>query len=182
MANPSNIAKAPKDGHLMLFDNAGAGGGNTFGGATVSYTGARIREISADLGSKPEQLVGRCRGDVISVRMGDNPIIEISFTMPFYQFTNEQQDALIDALDGDGNITRVAGSNWTKDVAWIEHWNTGAQFTAEGTDNGDDADHVATLRGVVWTWEFTESENALTEISVTGRSYDYANKAFTGPT
>lgn len=176
MANPSNRAKVPKDGHLMLFDNGGVGGGNTFGGAATSYVGARIREISVDLGAKEEQLVARVRGAVVSVRKGDEPIKEISFTMPFYQFTNEQQDALLDVLNNTGNIN----GTWVADVAWIEHWNTAAIFTAEGTTQGDTADHTAEFHGIVWTYEFTENENAFTEIAVTGRIYDYTNEAVTG--
>lgn len=178
MANPSNQAKVPKNGFVKFFDAVGPSGSNTFGGRGVSYSGAKVREVSVNAGAKPDPIVVRIRGEIVFVGEGDDPVFEITFSVPLYQFTNGSQDVMLDVFDGTGNI----GSTWTKDRDWISFWNTGAQFLADGTGVSDAADHTLTYRGVVWTYELGETANGESAINVTGTSYDYRNFSKGGPT
>ena len=177
MANPSNRPKVPRDGSFLFFDQGGPTGPNTFGGPTATYCGARVREGTFNAGAKEEQIVIRTRGKVCGVRKGDDPVYEITFDTPLYQFTNGTNDVLLDVLDGTGAIDGV----WTAEDDTIEHWNIGVQFSAEGTDQGDDADHTCTFYGCVAEWTVTENENAETIVSITIQSYDFDSFTKGGP-
>ncbi|MEL6341525.1 MAG: hypothetical protein AAFV53_00225 [Myxococcota bacterium] len=179
MANPSVIPKVPRHGSVLFFDNAGPGGSNTFGGPSATYAGAKTKELSGNLGAKPEMVHVRIRGKWVATLKGDDPIIEVTFQVPFFQFTNEGQDSLLDVLNGRGNITRAAGSNWTKDLETIEEWNTGVQFSASAT--GDAASHTWTARGAIWTWDWGETTNGETTVDVTGTIPDFDRIVYTGP-
>jgi hypothetical protein len=171
VANPSVTPKVGRDGTVKFYDNAGAGGANTF---TASF----IRgDFSANAGAKAEAIDIFVRGIWKGRRRGNNPIHEGSFSLPLVQFTNGTNDVILDVLDGTGAI----GLDWTKHTASIEEWNVGMLITIEGTDHGDAADHTLDFQGVVLTWDLAESPNGETSINVSWSAPNFATHQKGGP-
>jgi hypothetical protein len=170
MANPSNVFKTYKDGTVTFFDVGGFAGSKTFGPVCMSG------DLSANAGAKADPIINYCRGAITGQRRGNDPVFEISFTAPLYQFTNGSQDALTDVLDGTGNI----GSTWTKANTAFEDWNFGVRFAVEGTDHSDAADHYLEWATCIATWDIAESEGDKTMITVNLKCYGGQTKG--GPT
>jgi len=169
MANPSYTPKTGRDitntnGSLLFFDNSGPAGANTF--QARAYTNS---DLSANLGAKAEAIRTILRGKQISRRKGNNPQIEITFTIPLFQFTNGSQDVLLDVLDGTGNIN----GSWTKHTSSCEEWNTGLQIIKDGVTQGDSDNHKIVLPAMVYEWTWAENDNAEDVISVTATCEDW---------
>tara|TARA_R100000808_G_C2079345_1_gene103800 strand:+ start:21 stop:566 length:546 start_codon:yes stop_codon:yes gene_type:complete len=175
MANPSNIVKSGRDALVRFFDVGGYGGANVYDAVAASacYING---DISGNLGAKPEMLDQYVRGKWLGTRKGNDPIIEITFSFPLFQFLNSTHPVLIDVMDGSGFI----GSTWTKFDPRIEHWNTGFRWTI--SNSNDAAVHYYDFPGTVWTWDSAETENGLDIITATGRVADFRAITKSGPT
>ena len=151
-------------------------------GKTTLTDGVRSQEIAYENGNvtfnveKAERIVIRDRGTIVGVRLGDSPVLTISFDVHQRLLTtNASGDySLIDLIDNTGAVNGV----WTKASAAIEPWNLNQTFTIEGTDHGDNADTVATFTHVVYSWSFKEGDP--NSVPVTGEFY--GGYSATGPT
>lgn len=171
MANPSYMPKTGRDssagatnGSILFFDVGGPAGLNTFEARAYIHS-----DLALNLGAKPEPVRVYVRGQQISRRNGNDPQLEITFTMPMFQFTNSAQDVILDVMDGTGNIN----GSWTKHTASCEPWNVGIQIVIEGTDLADAADHKIVLPAMVCDYTWAQNDNGEDVISVTATCEDY---------
>lgn len=172
MANPSNVPKVGRDGNVLFYGAGGAAGANKF---AASYARG---DVSANAGAKAEMIHFFVRGVHKGTRKGNDPIFEISFTMPLLQFTNGTNLVVTDIFDNAGAVNGV----WSKEDDTIEHWNVGMRFTVAGTTHGDSADHYVDFKGCICTWEFGESVNGETSVNVTVTSPRFSEYSKSGPT
>jgi hypothetical protein len=157
----STIVKVPRDGTIVLKDNGGA---NSY---TVAYEDGNVSFGR----QKAERIVIRDRGSIVASRKGDDPVLQVTFTVHMRMFTTSAGSdlTLVDFLDGTGNA-----SAFTKVSAAHEEWNISIEFTLEdGT-----TDQVAIFSPCICTWEF--SEGSPDSINVTAEVM--APITFTGPT
>jgi hypothetical protein len=146
----SAVPKVPRDGTLVIKD----GTTPTANEYTVQYSDA----VSiTDTQTAAIHIYNR--GTRVYTRQGNTAIPTISFNVIFTAWTDGTDGSIIDAMKGEG-----AFSSWTKVLTNVEHFNTTAVFTTEGTDFGDDVDGTATCTGLrLVDTSFSEGEpNTLT--------------------
>lgn len=130
-------------------------------GAAASYT---VAYEDGDVGfgaEKNARIVVRDRGVITSVRSGDAPVIQVTFSVHFRQFTDGADLNLLDILDKRGSA--AAWTNTTGIYSDFPSFNW--SFTVEGT-TPDGADHVATFANCIGTWKFAEGEPDKVEVTL----------------
>lgn len=151
----SVIVKVRRDGKLKVTDRVG----NTY---TVDYEDGDVKHAA----SKAARTVIRNRGKIKGLRKGDDPVLQITFSVHFRQYTSASDLNLVDIIDGVGPA-----------ATWV---NTGGRafqdfpcydwtFTKDGSVHGDGADHE--IEFSICEGEWQESEGDPTKIEVTLSCY-----------
>ena len=146
----STSVKVRRDGQLVLKDGTGSPVQ-----LTVAYEEGNI---SLDnLVNSDAQTVVRDRNIIVSVRKGDEEPITGSFSYYFRAFTSSDVGGIRDFITGT-NAYSANVSTGASGTPFVEHFCVDLQFTVEGTDLGDAADHVATLSKCLCTLSFAEGD------------------------
>ena len=145
----SAVPKVPRDGTLVIKDGAGS---------PASYT-VQYSDAVSLTNTQTAAIHIYNRGTRVYTRQGNTAIPTISFNVIFASWTDATDGTIIDAMTGTGGF-----SSWTKVLSNVEHFNTTAVFTTEGTDFSDDVDGVVTATGLrLVDFSFAEGEpNTLT--------------------
>ena len=160
----STVPKVRRDGTITLIDS---GASNTY---TVAYEDG---DFSFNR-SKAARLVVRDRGVIVGVRNGDDPVMSLSFTVHFREFTNGSSDVLIDVLEKTNGA-----ADWTSvSSGAYEPYMLDCKLTVEGTDHGDGADPVLTLSKCLFEWDVSEGDPD--KVSVKAEIYGGYTAAGTG--
>ena len=164
----SVVPKMRRDGTIKLLDNAGA---NTL---TISFE-------SGDMNFSPTkaaQIIIRDRHAITNIRKGDEePSASGSFTLYMREFTDSAQaGSAMDFVNKTGFYASNVSSGSTG-TPQIEEYCIDIEYTAEGTDNGDGADHVATLTKCICDIVFTEGDPSTLAISFVS----FGPITYTGP-
>jgi hypothetical protein len=146
----STSVKVRRDGQIVLKDASTA---------TVSLTVAYEEgNLSLDnLANSDAQTVVRDRNIIVSVRKSDQEPITGSFSFFFRAFTSSDVGSVRDFITGE-NAYSANVSTGAAGVPFVEHFCVDLQFTVEGTDLGDAADHVATLSKCLCTLSMAEGD------------------------
>lgn len=166
----SVVPKTKRDGKIELVDNA---------------TPANVLEIAYEDGnfsfSEPNEfseLVVMDRGNFAAIRKQDQQAITGSFSFHFRQFTDGSEAGSVrDFLNQTGHYASNVSTGGAG-VPYVEHYCIDIRYTAEGTDFGDDADHVVTLSKCVCSLDFSEGDPSSFTLNFTC----YGGTAVTGPT
>jgi hypothetical protein len=150
----SIIPKVRRDGKLRIRDRLG----NTY---TVDYEDGDVKLANTKAG----KIVVRNRGVIVSVRKGDDPEYQITFSVHMRQFTSESDLNLCDILDGDG-----AAKDWvsTGGRGFSDFPNFDYTFTADGAVHGDGADHEIEYPVCIGEWSFSEGDPAKIDVTLAG--------------
>lgn len=162
MAESTNV-KVKRDGSLVV---NGAGGGETY---TVDYTDGDVKFTNA----KNARVVIRSRNTIRGVRAGEQPVLQITFSVHFRQFTDGGDLNLLDIIDRRGAAaawTRVGGANFIDFPTW------NYVFSVEGSTS-DGADSVATFATCEGDWALSEGDPDKVDITLSC----YGGITFTGP-
>ena len=144
----SNVVKVRRDGQITLSDNGGA---NTL---VVDYEGDG--SFSFDNGAgHAERTVIMDRGSIVGLRKANDVVGSLSFAINMRAFTNT---AVAPAVLTIPDVLNKAGAA----AAWVS---TDVKITIEGTDHGDSHDHTATFSKVLLTWDFSEGDPNVINIS-----------------
>ena len=133
----SVVPKMRRDGKITLKDGTGS---------PVTL------EVSFEAGdynftpTKSAEVVIRDRHAITNVRRGDEePSATGSFTLYMREFTDSAQaGSVLDFVNKTGSYASNISTGATG-TPRIEEYCIDIEYTAEGTDNGDDADHVLSL-------------------------------------
>ena len=159
MAYPTSV-KVRRDGTIKLKDATSP----TAVELTVSYEEGNL---SLDnLVNSDAQTVVRDRNIIVSVRKGDEEPITGSFSFYFRAFSSSDAGSIRDFITG-SNAYSSNVSTGTTGTPFVEHYAVNVEFTVEGTDLGDSADHVATLSKCVCTLSFAEGDPNTWSLSFT---------------
>ena len=158
----STLPKVRRDGSTSVADTAA----HTY---AVGYEDGDV-SFSND---KAARIVVRNRGVITTVRKGDDPVLQISFSVHMRQFTDGGDLNLCDILDG-----RASASAWTNETSIYagEFPSFNWTFQVEGT-TPDGADHTALFKACIGTWKFSEGDP--NKIDVTLECH--GGVTFTGP-
>lgn len=164
----SVVPKMRRDGQIVLKDN----------GATNTLT---IQFESGDMNfspSKPAEIIIRDRHAISNVRRGDEEASATgSFTVFMRQFTDASEaGSVMDFVNKTGHYSGNVSTGGTG-TPRVEEYCIDIEYTAEGTDNGDDADHKATLSKCICNVVFTEGDPSTLAINFTC----YGGVTYTGP-
>tara|TARA_R110000823_G_scaffold83274_6_gene188008 strand:+ start:8083 stop:8598 length:516 start_codon:yes stop_codon:yes gene_type:complete len=154
----SNVVKVRRDGQITLSDNGGA---NTL---VVDYEGDG--SFSFDNGAgQAERTVIMDRGSIVGLRKANDVVGSLSFAINMRAFTNT---AVAPAVLTIPDVLNKAGAA----AAWVSTGGSGfeqylldVKITIEGTDHGDSHDHTATFSKVLLTWDFSEGDPNVINIS-----------------
>ena len=160
----STLPKVRRDGSIVVADSAA----HTY---TIGYEDGDV-SFKKD---KAARIVVRNRGVITTVRKGDDPVIQLSFSVHMRQFTGGTDVNLCDVLEGTGKVATIPWVNSTAIYA-AEFASFDWTFQVEGT-TPDGADHTAVFRACVGTWDFAEGDP--NKISVTLECH--GGVTFTGP-
>ena len=149
MAYPTSV-KVRRDGQIVLKDASTA---------TVSLTVAYEEgNLSLDnLANSDAQTIVRDRNIIVSVRKSDQEPITGSFSFFFRAFSSSDPGSVRDFITGE-NAYSANVSTGAAGVPFVEHFCVDLEFTVEGTDLGDSADHVATLSKCLCTLSMAEGD------------------------
>jgi hypothetical protein len=166
----STVPKAKKDGQIVFND------------ATTPT--AITLEVAYEEGNftfdKPvrDEVVVRDRGVITTVRQGDEQPITGSFNFYMREFTDTANAGSIqDFINRTGNYASNV-STGSGGAVYVEHHAVDMVYTVEGTDFGDDADHVATFSKCVCVLSFAEGDPNAFTLNFTC----YGGVSFSGPT
>ena len=149
----STVPKCRRDGVIQLRDSGGA---NTL---DVAYEDGNL---TFSVAPKEAQNIFRDRGVITTVRKGDAAEITGSFTIHMREFTNSLAGSVLDFVNKTGAYSGNT-STGSSGTPYVEFYCIDLQYTVEGTDFGDDKDHVATISKAVVNASFTEGDpNQLT--------------------
>lgn len=164
----SVVPKMRRDGTIKLLDNAGS---NTL---TISFESGDMNFTP----TKAAQVIIRDRTAITNVRRGDEePSASGSFTLFMREFTDSAQaGSAMDFVNKTGFYASNVSSGSTG-TPRIEEYCIDIQYTAEGTDNGDGADHTATLTKCICDIVFTEGDPSTIAINFVS----FGPIAYTGP-
>ena len=166
----STVPKAKKDGKIVFSD-------------ATSPTPVTL-EVAYEEGNftfdKPvrDEVVVRDRGVITTVRQGDEQPITGSFNFFMREFTDTANAGSIqDFINKTGNYSANVSTGSGGSV-FVEHHSVDIEYTVEGTDFGDDADHVATFSKAVCVLSYAEGDPNAYTLNFTV----YGGVTFTGPT
>jgi hypothetical protein len=165
----SVVPKMRRDGTIKLLDNAGS---NTL---TISFESGDFNFTP----SKDAEVIIRDRNAISNVRRGDQEASATgSFTVFMREFTDSAQaGSVLDFVNKTGQYASNVSTGSTG-TPRIEEYCIDIEYTAEGTDNGDDADHKATLSKCICNVVFTEGDPSTLAINFTC----YGGVVYVGPT
>ena len=165
----SVVPKMRRDGTIKLLDNAGS---NTL---TISFESGDFNFTP----SKDAEVIIRDRNAISNVRRGDQEASATgSFTVFMREFTDSSQaGSVLDFVNQTGQYASNVSTGSTG-TPRIEEYCIDIEYTAEGTDNGDDADHKATLSKCICNVVFTEGDPSTLAINFTC----YGGVVYVGPT
>mgnify|MGYP000221081239 FL=1 len=165
----SVVPKMRRDGTIKLLDNAGS---NTL---TISFESGDFNFTP----SKDAEVIIRDRNAISNVRRGDQEASATgSFTVFMREFTDSSQaGSVLDFVNKTGQYASNVSTGSTG-TPRIEEYCIDIEYTAEGTDNGDDADHKATLSKCICNVVFTEGDPSTLAINFTC----YGGVVYVGPT
>jgi len=144
----STIPKVRRDGTLVLKDGTG-----TPVTLTVAYEEGNFSfDVPLDA-----QTVIRDRSLIVAVRKGDEEPISGSFSFYFRAFSSSDAGGVRDFISGSNAYSSNVSTGGTGSP-YVEHFAVDMQFTVEGTDLGDAADHVATFSKCVCSMSFAEGD------------------------
>ena len=166
----TTIPKVRRDGTIQLRD--GTGSPVTL---DVSYEEGNL--TIDNLNDLRDQTVIRDRGEIVAVRKADQQPLTGSFSFYFRAFTDAEVGGIRDFITG-SNAYSANISTGASGSPYVEHFCVDIQYTVEGTDFGDDADHVATLSKCVCNLSLSEGDPSTYALSFT----TYGGVTFTGPT
>lgn len=150
----TGIAKTKCDGTIVIND----------GTAVTPLTYTVVIEPGNFTFTKPRftyvDIPDRCA--IVGSRKSTKEPGSLSFSVTFTAFTGSSEQHLIDMIDGTGSYAAAIST----DAGEFEGNVREVVFTVEGTDHGDNADHVATFPKVRLEWDFAEGEP--NTINVTG--------------
>ena len=154
----STTVKVARDGQIKIYD----GTQPTSLTHTVSY-----EDGDFSLTPEPaERVVIRDRGTIVGIRSGDDGVGTFSFSAYMREFSDATDTTLIDVIEQTGGAS-----------AWLSSGGTGytpylldIEFTAEGSDHGDDGDHKIELTKCHLTWDFAEGKDG-NKINISGEIY-----------
>jgi hypothetical protein len=128
--------------------------------------------------TKPEQVVIRDRHAISNIRRGNEEATASgSFTIYLREFTDSAQaGSAIDFVNKTGFYASNVSTGATG-TPRIEEYCIDIEFEVEGTDNGDDADHVATLTKCICDLAITEGDPSTIQISFVS----YGALSYSGP-
>ena len=155
----SVVPKMRRDGKIVLKDGTG------------SPVTLEVAFESGDFNftpTKAAEVVIRDRHAITNVRKGDEePTATGSFTIFMREFTDSAQaGSVMDFVNKTGSYSSNISTGATG-TPRIEEYCIDIEYTAEGTDNGDDADHVATLSKCICNVVFTEGDPSTLAINFT---------------
>ena len=164
----SVVPKMRRDGQIKLLDNAGS---NTL---TISFESGDMNFTP----TKAAQVIIRDRTAITNVRRGDEePSASGSFTLFMREFTDSAQaGSAMDFVNKTGFYASNVSTGSTG-TPRIEEYCIDIEYTAEGTDNGDGADHKATLTKCICDIVFTEGDPSTIAINFVS----FGPIAYTGP-
>ena len=103
----------------------------------------------------------RDRGVITTVRSGDAPVIQVSFTVHMRQFTDAGDLNLCDILDKRGSAASWGNTSGVYSDFPSFNWT----FAVEGT-TADGADHTAVFANCIGTWKLSEGEPNKIEVTL----------------
>tara|TARA_R100000458_G_C8252819_1_gene229425 strand:- start:14 stop:520 length:507 start_codon:yes stop_codon:yes gene_type:complete len=164
----SVVPKMRRDGQIKLLDN---GGSNTL---TIEFESGDFNFSP----SKDAEIIIRDRNAISNVRRGDQEASATgSFTVFMREFTDSAQaGSVMDFVNKTGHYNGNVSTGGTG-TPRIEEYCIDIEYTAEGTDNGDDADHKATLSKCICNVVFTEGDPSTLAINFTC----YGGVSYVGP-
>lgn len=164
----SVVPKMRRDGEIKLLDN---GGSNTL---TIQFESGDFNFSP----SKDAEIIIRDRHAISNVRRGDQEASATgSFTVFMRQFTDASEaGSVMDFVNKTGHYASNVSTGSTG-TPRIEEYCIDIEYTVEGTDNGDDADHKATLSKCIANVVYTEGDPSTLAINFTC----YGGVTYTGP-
>jgi len=160
----STVPKVRRDGSITLID----GTSPTALEYVVSYEDGDLTFS----GDKADRVVIRDRGTIVGVRLADDPVQSLSFSVHMRDFTDGTSTNLVDVITQAG-----AASAW-KSVASGAYspYLLNCRLNIEGTDHDDTSDHSAVLASCLFTYSFSEGDPNVINVS----AEVYGSTTFTG--
>jgi len=165
----STVPKMRRDGKITLKDGTG-----TPVTLEVSFEEGTL----AFTPTKPAQVILRDRHAITNVRRGDEePAASGSFSIYLREFTDSANlGSVLDFVNKTGayaaNVSTGASGS-----PQIEEYCIDIEYTIEGTDLGDDADHTATLSKCICDVAFSEGDPSTLTINFVS----FGAVSYTGP-
>jgi hypothetical protein len=171
----SNQTKTGRDVAFWLY------GAASYSAAVTSTKVLRVDhlifgDVSHNFGAIQEQIITRIRGSWKGTRNGDDPVFQISFSMPFREYGNTSVTTAMSILTGTGYAW--ATDSWVKQTAQIERNNFGIHIITEGSDHGDDSDYFVDFTACTASIEQSENRNGETIANVTITSPDFVGMTY----
>jgi len=154
----SQVVKTLRDAQIRFFDATAV--------TPLEYIFAIEEGSYQYTPGKPDRIVVRDRHAIAGLRKGADPIGQMSFSIHFREFTNAVADGTaIDFLEQRGKYAALVS---TASAAY-EFKLFDVEYTVEGTDHGDSADHIQTVTNCFGDWDFAEGD--LDAVNVTVEVY-----------
>jgi|TARA_B100001250_G_C19595612_1_gene698283 hypothetical protein len=147
----STVPKTKRDGVIQLRDGTGSPVTLDVAYEDGNFSFSQPQEFS--------ELVIMDRGSFSAIRRQDEQAITGSFSFHFRQFADSGEAGSIRDFVNKSGFYSGNISTGTTGTPYVEHYCVDIRYTAEGTDFGDDADHVVTLsKCVVGSLDFAEGD------------------------
>lgn len=165
----SVVPKTKRDGVIKLKDGAAT--------AVELEVAFEDGNFSFSQPNQYSELVVMDRGNFSVVRKQDEQAITGSFSFHFRQFTDGSEAGSVrDFINKNGfySANTSAGESGTP---YVEHYCIDIEYTAEGTNFNDEADHTVTLSKCVCSLDFAEGDPSAFTLNFTC----YGGATVTGP-
>ena len=151
----SDVVKTRRDATIRFFDATAV--------TPLDYTFTVEEGSYQYTPGSPDRIVVRDRHAIAGLRKGADPIGQISFSIHFREFTNAVADGTaIDFLEARGAYAaRVSTASAAYEFNLFD-----VEYTVEGTDHGDAADHVQTVTRCFGDWDFAEGDLDIVNVTV----------------
>lgn len=165
----STVPKMRRDGKITLKD--GAGSPETL---EVAYEEGNFTFTP----TKAAQVIIRDIHAITNVRRGDEePAASGSFSIFLREFTDSAQaGSVLDFVNKTGHYASNI-STGASGTPQIEEYCIDIEYTVEGTDLGDDADHTATITKCICDVVYTEGDPSTLAINFVS----FGSLSYTGP-
>jgi hypothetical protein len=165
----STVPKMRRDGKITLKDGTGV---------PVTLEVAYEEGNFTFTPTKAAQVIIRDRHAITNVRRGDEePAASGSFSIYLREFTDSAQaGSVLDFVNKTGSYSSNT-STGASGTPQIEEYCIDIEYTIEGTDLGDDADHVATITKCICDVVYTEGDPSTLAINFVS----FGALSYTGP-